>query len=82
MKQTIGKKIFIISGVVLALLTIWMAGSVLLRFTNMGIIAGAGTPTMIFLIRTHPAFIWSLLALAVFAGTGIVLLIRKHQNKA
>lgn len=83
MKQTILKKLFIIFGGVLALLVAWIAASVIQHIADTGanIIGGADQPTAIFLIRSHPAFIWSLLALAAFAGTGIALLVRKRQDR-
>lgn len=81
MKRSIWRKSCIVSGAVLALLLIWMVGSAVLRLANIDIIGGGDAPTLILLIRTHPAFLWTLLALAVFIGTGIVLLIRKSQDK-
>lgn len=82
-KQRILKKVFIIPGVVLALLIAWIVVSVIQRSNNTGtsIIGGADGPTAIFLIQSHPAFHWSLLALAVFVGIGIALLVRKSQEK-
>ena len=83
MKGTILKKIFIIFGVVFALLATWIVVSVIQRSNNTGtaIIGGADGPTAIFLIQSHPAFHWSLLALAVLVGIGIALLVRKSQEK-
>lgn len=83
MKPAILKKIFIIFGVVLALLVAWIVVSVIQRSNNTGtgIIGGADGPTAIFLIESHPAFHWSLLALAAFVGTGIALLVRKLSKK-
>ncbi len=83
MKQTILKKLFIVFGGVLALLVIWMVASVIQRSTDMGIgvIGGADGPTAIFLIRSHPAYFWLMLALTAFVGTGIALLVRKISKK-
>lgn len=83
MKRAILKKLFIIFGGVLALLVIWMVATVIQRSTDMGtgIIGGADGPTMIFLIRSHPAFFWSLFALAAFVGTGIALRVTGKVKK-
>lgn len=83
MKGTILKKLFVIFGGVLTLLAIWIAASVIQRSNNMGtgIIGGADGPTAIFLIRSHPAYFWLILVLAVFVGIGIALLVRKISKK-
>lgn len=83
MKRTILNKIFIIFGVVFAMLVAWIATSVIQHIVDTGtnIIGGADQPTANFLIQSHPAFIWSLLALAAFVGIGIVLLVWKRQDK-
>lgn len=83
MKRTILKKLFIIFGGVLALLVIWMVATVIQRITDMSvnIIGGTDGQTIIFLIRSHPAFFWSLFALAAFVGTGITLLVTGKVKK-
>lgn len=82
MKRSIFKKICIVSGVVLVLLVSWMAVSVARSCADVGesIIGGADGPTAVFFMETHPARLWILPVLAVFAGTGIVLLIKKDKK--
>lgn len=83
MKRTILKKIFIVSGILLALLVIWMGVSVACRYaddTGVGIVGGADRPTALFVVQTHPAYGWVFPVLVVFAGTAIALLVQKRRK--
>lgn len=84
MKQSLLKKICIISGILVILLAgvaAVSAGAAIRNDTGVCIIGGADGPTATLLIATHPVYPWMLLALIVFAGTGLTLLIRKCHKK-
>ena len=83
MKQSVLKKILIVSGILFALFAGWTALSTALRIWDAGtsIIGGADGPTAVFLVRTTPTYSWAFLALLVFVGAGIALLVKKIKEK-
>ena len=84
MSRTIIKIICIVSGVLfvaLGAVTFYSVSAELNSIITNGIIGGAGAPTVEFLLQTSPTFYAAIVALLLFTGAGLMLILRRKTKK-